>query len=195
MTAPLVTIIQQASGISPEHSGDSSVQSPAPPERQILQTPFKFSVKDGYIGRNYQFLVAQPDDELIVYGSIGKDKEVAVAFNPRNDRVGLIPTACFRSGEPQAVLDSEVCMAPTRKALKDTKEVGELTWEAGDYIRICKWVDENRYRGVGFNMATMEIGPFLVSTSLKKVSPLEWEERKGERIQRRATGNSLMTLV
>lgn len=35
---------------------------------------------------------------------------------------------------------------------------GGLTLKAGDYIRVCKWDDAYKNSGVGFNLATREIG-------------------------------------
>ena len=55
------------------------------------------------------------------------------------------------------MIGSEICIS---HSLNKPSGFGGLTWKAGDYIRIFKWRNGNRTSGIGFNLASVEIGWF-----------------------------------
>lgn len=150
MISSLVAVIQ---GASPEILQPPK-ETPAP-MTQVLQTPLKQRVKIEYFGTHHRHLVAQPDDCVIIYAWTNCQK-TAIAYNTRNDTAGQIPAAHLIK-ESQSVIRDEICVSNFDN---DRKEIGDLTWKAGDYIRICKWNGFHGIQGIGFNLANMEIGPF-----------------------------------
>ena len=107
--------------------------------------------------------MAQPGDSLIVYAN---NQKMAIAYNARNNMAGQIPVECLNMDEPQSVADAEICMSFSNK---ERYRVGDLAWKAGDYIRICKWEGNYKNNGIGYNIASMEVGRFDVQMNSLKV--------------------------
>ncbi len=162
MMSSLVAVIQRA---SPE---TSQPRTPPLPTTRALHTPIKVLVMAEYIGAHYRHLIAQPGDSLIVYA---KNKEMAIAYNARNDMAGQIPIELLNLGEAQPVAGSEICMPLVNSQRHGMRD---LAWEAGDYVRICKWDNNRKSSGIGFNLASLEIGPFPAHMgTLKTIKPLD----------------------
>ncbi len=132
----------------------------------MLQPPQTFTIKSEYIGTRYRDLVVQPGDDVVVY-AWKNDQKTAIAYNRRSDMAGQIPAGFLEPVEPQPVTSSEICVFFSSR--KTIYRVGDLTWKAGEYIRICKWNDRYKQTGHGFNLATMEIGRFVISLNDAKV--------------------------
>ncbi len=160
MMSSLVAIIQRAS--------QTQIKPPAP-TTQVLHTPLKLLVKAEYVGTNYRHLVAQPGDDLIVYAWTN-NKQTAIVYNARYGIAGRIPANVLQMEASQPVMGSEICVSFSDN--KGNGAVGSLTWKAGDYLRICKWDNGYRNSGIGFNLATVEIGLFSVGVgNLKNIRP------------------------
>lgn len=74
---------------------------------------------------------------------------------------GRVHTRFLKEEDPQPVIESDVFKAlsvygenhPSRKF---------LTWNSGDHIKVCKWGDNYKTSGTGFNLVTRKIGRFSV---------------------------------
>ncbi len=181
MMSSLVAVIQRAApGLSQSRMNPPAptiqTNPPAPtmqikppaPTAQVLQTPIKLLVKAEHVGTNYRHLVAQPGDYVIVYAWTNNE-QTAIAYNARYDMAGQIPADLLDKDEPQPVMGSEICVSSQSYG---GDGVGGLDWKAGDYLRICKFDNGHRNSGIGFNIATVKIGRFLVQVnSLKNIRP------------------------
>jgi hypothetical protein len=115
----------------------------------------------GYPVTNADQLLAHPGDRIVIYAWVTGKKE-AIAFNQQNDMAGKIPTKYLKEEEPQPVIENEV--------FKTSSSYGEsltsrrfLTWNKGDHIKVCKWADNYKTSGIGFNPTTRRIGRFSVT--------------------------------
>jgi len=132
----------------------------------VLQTPQTFTINSEYVGTRYRDLVVRPGDNVVVY--TWKDgQKTAIAYNRRSDMAERIPAGFLEPVEPQPVTSSEICVFFSSR--KTIYRVGNLTWNAGEYIRICKWDDRYKKTGHGFNLTTMEIERFVISPNDAKV--------------------------
>lgn len=134
----------------------------------VLQTPQTFTGKSEHVGTRYRDLVIQPGDHVVVYAWMDGQK-TAIAYNRRSDMAGQIPAGCLEPVEPQPVTSSEICVFLSSSRSKFNYHVGDLTWTAGDYIRICKWNGCSKNSGHGFNLSTRDIGRFTISVRDIKV--------------------------
>lgn len=167
MTPEIEEMISSLLTVVPRAPTTSQIKVPMP-TTQVLQTPQTFTGQSEYVGTRYQDLVIQPGDHVAVYA--WKDgQKTAIAYNRRSDMAGQIPARFLEPVEPQPVTSSEICVFFSSSRGNFNYRVGDLTWGAGDYIRICKW--DNRYKnsGHGFNLATREIGRFVISANDVKV--------------------------
>jgi hypothetical protein len=71
-----------------------------------------------------------------------------------------------KPGESQPITSADTCMAlyANKGDLR-----GNLAWKAGEYIRVYKWDNGYKNSGIGFNLATKEIGLFHVAVNYFKV--------------------------
>jgi hypothetical protein len=139
-----------------------SQTNPPTPITEILHPPLMVSIKTEYISKNYRHVVANPGDEVVVFAWTNNRTE-ATAYNSRNKTVGRIPADILDKEGSKPVTNTEICMATS-----DQKHVslGHVKWKEGDYIRV--WNKESRkhamIHGIGFNLATGEIGEFDTSS-------------------------------
>ena len=49
-----------------------------------------------------------------------------------------------------------------------TSLFGELSWKAGECIRVCKWYDVSKGKGLGVNLVSMETGKFYAGSNVLK---------------------------
>ena len=160
MISSLLTVLPRA-------PTTSQVKVPTP-TTQVLQTPRTFTCKSEHVGTRYRDLVVQPGDYVVVY--TWKDgQKIAVAYNQRSDMAGEISAGFLEPVEPQPVTSSEICVFFSSSRRNYSCRVGDLTWKAGDYIRICKWNDRCIYSSQGFNLSTREIGRFTILAHYVKV--------------------------
>lgn len=147
--------------VPPDPPKSSKVRKPSGPPTEVLATPKVFSiVASGYPVTNGEQLLAHPGDRVVVYAWVNGKKE-AIAFNQQNDMCGRVLTRFLKEDDPQPVIESDVFKAlsaygenlPSRKF---------LTWSAGDHIKVCKWADNYKTSGIGFNPVTRRIGRFSV---------------------------------
>ena len=143
MISSLLMVVQRA-------PTPSQIKAPTP-TTQVLQTPQIFTCMSEHVGTRYRDLVVQPGDYVVVYA--WKDgQKIAIAYNQRSDLAGEISAGFLEPVEPQPVTSSEICVFFSSSRRKYTRRVGDLTWEGGDYIRICKWDNRCKNSGHGFNL-------------------------------------------
>ena len=131
--------------------------------REVLPIPLEYIVQKTCIGPDYQYLIAHPEDHVIVHAWVSG---YAVAYNPRNKTAGRVPKSGLE-GVAIEINTSDIALA-TESNIPTV--VGELRWKVGDYIRICDWDDSFKCRGTAFNMRTLQIGRFTnQATSIKIV--------------------------
>ncbi|QKX53262.1 uncharacterized protein TRUGW13939_00338 [Talaromyces rugulosus] len=137
-----------------------SVQAPKKsntPKIEVLHTPQTFIANREYVGKNHDFLLAEPGDRVVVHAWVdGKD---AVGFNERNFSAGRISSNFLGDKVPNSkdkfesfIADEPNC--PIRWS------GGRLDIKSGDRIRICMW--NSKKNGVGVNLATGKIGDFTL---------------------------------
>ena len=151
--------------LTPDSWGNQVFQSQPKPLMEtieVLPTPASFSIKAGYSGPDYKYLVAKARDCVVV---CAKANQFALAYNPRNYAAGQIPWELLERSETQATIGSEVYLA--LRSHKGDLCHGSLSWKAGEHIRVYKWVDRKSL-GIGLNMATKEIGAFSVDLGIIK---------------------------
>ena len=167
MSSEIEEMISSLLTIVPRAPTTSRIKVPTP-TTEVLQTPQTFTCMSEHVGTHYRDLVIQPGDYIVVYAWKDNQK-IAIAYNQRSDMAGEVYVGFLEPVEPQPVISSEICMFFSSNKRNYSCRVGDLTWEAGDYIRICKW--DNRYRnsGFGFNLSTRDIGRFTISTINVKV--------------------------
>jgi hypothetical protein len=159
MMSSLMVVIQSGS-----HTITKPPSKPPGPERQVLHNPLSFEAKTVYTGKDYRYLVARQFDHIIVHAWENKKMEMAVAYNVRSNMSGLIPAEFLQKTEWRSRARCEICLT-----LSKSDKTGGLAWKSGHYIRICKWDDYKKRGGVGFNLATGNIGQFHTSAHKLKV--------------------------
>ena len=168
MSPEIEEMISSLLTVLPRAPTTSQIKVPTP-TTQVLQTPQTFTCESEHVGTRYRDLVVLPGDYVVVYA--WKDgRKIAIAYNQRSDMAGEVPAEVLEPVESQPVTGSEVCMFFSSSRRQDSRRVGDLTWEGGDYIRICKW-DNNLFKdsGHGFNLSTRDIGRFIISANDVKV--------------------------
>lgn len=164
MTPEIEEMISSLLTVVPRAPTTSQIKPPTP-TTQVLQNPQTFTIKSEYVGTRYRDLVVQPGDNVVVY-AWKKDRKTAIAYNEGSDMAGQIPTGFLEPVELQPLTNSEICLFFSSSSYF---RVGNLTWKAGEYIRICKWDNRQKNSGHGFNLATMDIGRFVISHNDVKV--------------------------
>jgi hypothetical protein len=138
------------------------------PIHESLNPPLMISVKDGYLCGNYRHIVANSDDQVVVFAWTNNHTE-AIAYNPRNKTTGRIPADLLEEGDSKPFTDTKLYM-PTSDEQHGSR--GCIKWKEGDYVRVWNREDRSHARsdGFGYNLATGEIGKFnTTSFSLKVI--------------------------
>jgi hypothetical protein len=132
------------------------------PTFEILQPPQIMLVKESYIPRTYQGLVADCGDEVVVFAWAAHQTE-AIAYNARIRRVGRLPAAILDTLDPAPFTKGNLCIA---KDSKTSRPIDGIGWSAGDYIMVWdrKEGKDCFANGFGSNRATGAIGRFETSS-------------------------------
>ena len=120
--------------------------------------PFRYRVKSTYIGADIWNPIAEQGDMMEAYGWHAGN---ATAYNLLKDKIGWIPGSHLkydRKSSRNATKQEIVYSSGYHRATN----VGDITWEAGDHIRICKYSDGNGTAGTGYNITTGSFGRFTV---------------------------------
>jgi hypothetical protein len=84
-----------------------------------------------------------------------------MGYNEANDSFGRIPSTFLKKigselkHQETFLLPQEFCGPQISASF--------LPWKSGDRIRVCKWEDGCKIRGIGFNLAKGQIGNFSMS--------------------------------
>ena len=127
------------------------------PRLDILQKPVSFFVKRAVEG--YKQLNANEGHSIVVH-AWRHNLKMAVAYNPVTNTWGEISADVLEEDDPQPTISSELCTAISKNVPFFNFGGYNLQWEVGQKIRICRWQGNSRDSGVGFNMATGNIGSF-----------------------------------
>lgn len=131
---------------------------PPTPTHETLNPPLAISVKDGYLCGNYQHIVANSGDRVVVFAWTNNRTE-AIAYNPRNKTAGRISADLLEKGDSKPFTDTKLCMTSSNES---PNAFGYVKWKAGDYIRVWNREDKSHSvsEGVCFNLTTGGIGKF-----------------------------------
>lgn len=158
--------------VPPDPPRSSKSRKPSGPTTEVLTTPKVFSiVASGYPVTNGEQLLAHPGDRVVVYAWVNGKKE-AIAFNQQNDMSGRVLTRFLKEEDPQPVIESDVFKALSAYG-ENLSPRKFLTWNAGDHIKVCKWADNYKTSGIGFNPVTRKIGRFNVVVGDIKIIDVE----------------------
>lgn len=118
-----------------------------------------------YIGPDWKHVLIKPGDIIIVYAYI--NKVTAVGFNTRTNLGGKFPIATSKKVEPQPYVEPEILISIKSGGVEGPSS---LSYERGQYIRVCRWVEG--CEAYGFNQSTFSMGRvYIVDTGFTKV---EW---------------------
>lgn len=137
------------------------------PPSQVLQTPLVFSAHTEYLGTDYRHLAVQLNDQVIVYA---RTDGTAIAYDPRTQMVGQVPANLLNTeNEPWRVEDFETYVSFSDYGKEANSRVGQLSWKAGEYIRVCRWHDVYKRSGLGLNLVSMETGQFYAESNFEEI--------------------------
>jgi len=142
---------------------------PLTPTHETLNPPLTISVKDGYLCKNYQHVVANSGDQVVVFAWTNNHTE-AITYNLRNKTAGRILANLLEKGDSKPFTDIKLCMSTSDES---HPSIGQVKWKAGDYVMVWNREEKSHARseGFGFNLATGEIGNFnTISSSLKVIN-------------------------
>jgi hypothetical protein len=135
---------------------------PPTPTHETLNPPLAIVVKHGYLCGNYQHIVADSGDRVVVFAWTNNRAE-AMAYNPRNKTVGRIPADLVKNEVSEPFADTQLYMTTSNES---PSSLSHVKWKAGEYVRV--WNRENHYancEGLCFNVATGGIGKFHTKCS------------------------------
>jgi hypothetical protein len=121
-----------------------------------LPTAKMYNAYCDYIGPTLTHLMIRDGDSVIVYGSV-EDSEVLIGYNTRTRMGGRFPANVVGLADTQPEIDYDLVVCITKRTSKASLD--KLTYEMGDYVRLCRWENSNR-DGYGLNQRTLNFGTF-----------------------------------
>lgn len=119
--------------------GDVSIVTPGDGGPVILSPPLSHTASKDYVGANVKDLVVRAGEEVIVFAWADQEK-VAIAYNPKCDKVGMIPKTLLERNPDAAQNDKRCSIQLIRRANipQETKPKNAadncLTLDRGHYI-------------------------------------------------------------
>lgn len=136
-----------------------------------MDPPLSIRVKEAFLGKDSQRIVASLDDRVVVFAWTYEVTE-AFAYNPKNQTFGLIPIVSLELYHSHPFKDTKLYKAISNSNNSTTRDDSIfIRWKRGDSIRVWNSVDKmNGFsQGFAFNITTGKIGRFTAQFSFDEI--------------------------